>query len=189
MIETEWCFLKAKTKEAAMKEGLAAAEEFAYNNVDRYENPSGAYHGNFMFYDKVFNSEDEALAFFRSLGTYNDGVAMIKEPTMSIQTKYDNKVSAIQKKKRALYASVVEKFKERTSKTVGCKVCGTRIDKQTALERYLFCPVCNNFLVSDTVKARFINFKKQLKAAEIQYAKDCAEGGKIRYWAKYSVHC
>ena len=32
MIETEWCFLKAKTKEAAKKEGLAAAKEFAYNN-------------------------------------------------------------------------------------------------------------------------------------------------------------
>ena len=186
---TGWGFLKAKTKGEAMKEGLALAEEYAFCNVDRYENPSGTYHNNFRFYDRVFNSEDEALEFFNRLGTYRDGVVMVKEASNSVQVKYDKKVYAINKKKLEFRASMIERFKERTSKTVGCKVCGTRIDSQTALNRNLCCPNCGNWLVSDTVKAKYAKFDEQLEAARIQYLKDCAEGGKPRYWAKYSVHC
>ena len=62
-------FLRATTKEAAMREGLAAAEEFAFYNVDRGENASGSYHGNFRFYDKVFNTEEEAEDFINRLGS------------------------------------------------------------------------------------------------------------------------
>lgn len=184
-----WGFLKATTKEAAMKEGLKAAKNYAFYNVDRYENPSGDYHSDFRYYDRIFNSEDEALEFFDRLGSYRDGVVRIRVVSDSAQTKYNNKVVSINKKKREFFLSVLEKFGERTSKTVGCKKCGTRIDKQTALRLNLYCPSCRNWLVSDTTKERYAKFDEQLKAAEAQYVKDCSESKKIRYWAKYEVHC
>lgn len=184
-----WCFLKATTKEAAMKEGLAAAKDYAFYNVDRYENLSGSYYNDFRYYDRIFNSVDEALEFFDSLGSYKDGVVRIRVVSDSAQTKYNNKVNSINKKKREFFVSVLEKFKERTSKTVGCKKCGTRIDSQTALNRNLRCPTCGNWLVSNTTKERYAKFDEQLEAAKAQYIKDCSESKKIKYWAKYEVHC
>lgn len=183
------CFLKATTKEAAMKEGLAAAEEFAFYNVDRDENPLGTYHGKFRYYDRIFNSEDEAFAFFDSIGCYKDGVVRIRVVSESAQTKYSNKVNSINKKKREFFASILEKFAERTSKTVGCKKCGTRIDSRAALNNNLHCPVCGNWLVSNTIKERYAKFDKQLEDAKAKYVKECSESKKIRYFAKFSVHC
>lgn len=182
------CFLKATTKEAAMKEGLAAAQEFAFYNVDRYENPSGTYHGRFRYYDRIFNSVDEALDFFDSLGFYKDGVVRIRVVSESAQAKYSNKVSSINKKRLEFLELVREKFKERTSKTVGCKKCGTRIDSQTALNSNLYCPICGNWLVSNTTKERYAKFDEQLEDAKAKYIKDCSESKKMRYFAKFEVH-
>ena len=68
-------------------------EEFAFYNVDRGENASGSYHGNFRFYDKVFNTEEEAEDFFNSLGSYCDGVVMVKEAGKAAQNRYSKKVT------------------------------------------------------------------------------------------------
>ena len=182
-------FLNAKTKEQAMKEGLADAKEFAFYNVDRGEDPSCSYHGNFRFYDKVFNSEEEAEEFFDSLGSYCDGVCMVKEGGKGAKNRYAKKVESIRKKQREFVDKVIEKFKERTSKSVGCKKCGTRVASDIALKRHLHCPNCNNWMVPDTVKEKYNKFDEQFALAKKQYNKDCAESGKIRYWAKYEVHC
>ena len=182
-------FLKATTKEAAMKEGLKDAEEFAYYNVDRQENYSGSYYNSFKYYDKVFNTEEEAMEFFYSLGSYCDGVCMVKEPSKGAKTRYMKRMSNLEQKKRNFVLKTLEKFKERTSSTVGCKKCGTRITKEIAIQRKLFCPNCNNWLVSDTVKERMRKFDEEKESIEEIFAKDCAETGKPRYFAKYEVHC
>ena len=118
--------LEAKTREAAMKEGLADAEDFAYYNGDRYEG-SDEYHGDFRFYNKTFNTVEEAERFFDDLGAYCDGVCMIKSVSPSIQAKYDDKVSKIHQKQKAYKQWIVDRFKTRTSKSVGCRKCGARI--------------------------------------------------------------
>ena len=182
-------FLNAKNKEQAMKEGFADAKEFAFYNVDRGEDPSCSYHGNFRFYDKVFNSEEEAEDFFDSLGSYCDGVCMVKQAGKGAENRYHKQVAKINTKKREFFDKVIEKFKERTSKSVGCKKCGTRVASDIALKRNLRCPNCNNWMVPDTVKERYNKFDEQLALAKKQYNKDCEESGKIRYWAKYEVHC
>ena len=182
-------FLRATTKEAAMREGLVAAEEFAFYNVDRGENYDGSYHGNFRFYDKVFNTEDEAEDFFDSLGSYCDGVVMVKEVGKGAKNRYAKKIASINKKRQEFKTKLIEKFKERTSKSVGCKKCGTRIPSDIALKRNLRCPNCSNWLVTDAVKERYAKFDTQEELAKEQYVKDCAETGKPRYWAKYEVHC
>lgn len=182
-------FLRATTKEAAMREGLAAAEEFAFYNVDRGENASGSYHGNFRFYDKVFNTEEEAEDFFNSLGSYCDGVIMVKEAGKAAQNRYSKKVTSINQKKIEFLDKLIEKFKERTSKTISCKKCNTRIDNKIAIQNRLYCPSCRNWLVTDSIKEKYAKFDEQLRLAKEQYNKDCAESGKPRYWAKYEVHC
>ncbi len=181
-------FLKATTKEAALKEGYADACEFAYINVDREENYDGSYHNSFRFYDKIFNNEDEAMDFFKSLGSYNDGIVMVKEAGKGAKNRRAKKIESINKKKRDFMAKAIEQFKTRTSKTIGCKKCGTRIPSETALKRNLRCPNCNNLLLSESAQKRFSKFDEQLKLVEEQYKKDCAETGKPRYYAKYEVH-
>ena len=182
-------FLRATTKEAAMREAQADAEEFAFYNVDRGENLSGSYHGNMRFYDKTFDTEDDAEDFFNSLGSYCDGVCMVKEAGRGAQNRYAKRVEAIEKKRRAFLENIEERFKERTSQSIGCKKCGTRIASDVALQRKLRCPNCYNWLVTDAVKARYAKFDEQLELAKEQLNKDTAENGKVRFWCKYEVHC
>lgn len=183
----DYTFLKATDKDRAMREGYALAEEFAYYNGDREEG-SDNYHGNFKFYDKTFNTEDDAIDFFDSLGSYCDGVCMVKEATKGAKTKYAKICDKVQKKKRELRDKALEKFKERTSATVGCKNCGTRITSEEAIRRNLVCPNCRNWLVPDSYKEKLKKLDESLDVAEKQLANDTAESGKPRYWAKFEIH-
>lgn len=182
-------FLRATTKEAAMREGLADAEEFAYYNVDREENYGGSYHGNFRFYDRTFDNEDEAMDFFDSLGSYCDGVVMVREPSKSSRTRYQKTVARIREKQKALREKVLENFKSRTSASVGCKKCGTRITGEVALQRNLRCPNCGAWIAPNSAQEKMLGYEKAIEQAEEQLRKDTADTGKPRYWAKYEVHC
>ena len=182
-------FLKATNKDAALKEGYADACEFAFYNVDRGENPSGSYDNSFRYYDKTFDTEDDAMDFFYSLGSYCDGVCKVKEAGKGATNRYNKKIAQIEQKKREFKENMIEKFKERKSKSVGCKKCNTRIDSDMAIKRRLICPSCGNWLVTDTVKERYAKFDVQRELAEKQYAKDCASSDKVRFFAKYEVHC
>lgn len=181
-------FLNAKTKEQAMKEGLSDAYEFARCNGD-YREGSTDYHGNFRFYDRVFDNEDEAMDFFDNLGSYCDGVCMVKQAGKGAENRYHKQVAKINTKKREFFDKVIEKFKERTSKSVGCKACGTRVPSDLAIRRNLRCPNCYHWMVPDTVQQRYDKFDEQLELARKQYLKDTAETGKPRYFAKYEIHC
>lgn len=183
-----WGFLQATTKEAALREGLAIAEEWAHYEGDPMEG-SDTYHGNFRFYDKIFNTEDDALDFFRSLGSYNDGVVMVKEASRSAQSKYQKTVERLHNKQIALKKAAIESFKERTSETIGCKKCGHRISKDEALRYYLKCPKCGKWLVPNSVQAKYDAYEEAKEQAGKQLARDTADTGKPRYFAKYEVHC
>lgn len=182
-------FLMATTKEAAMKEGYADACEFAFRNVDRQENPSGSYDNSFKYYDKCFNTEEDAYDFFYSLGSYHDGVCMVKEASQNARNKYQKTISTIRDKQQAFREKCIEKFKERTSASIGCKKCGTRITNEVALKRKLICPNCGNWMISETAKAQYQKLEDRKELAEKQLEKDTIETGKPRYFAKYEVHC
>lgn len=181
-------FLKATTKDEAMREALADAEQFAYYNGDR-EECSDCYDSSFKFYDKVFDTEEDAEDFFASLGSYMDGVCMVKEPSKSAQTKFNKTRERIAKKKQELQEKAIENFKNRTSSTVGCKKCGTRITSEIALSSNLHCPNCGKWLVPDSMQERWDKLQESFVQAEKQLRKDTADTGKPRYWAKYEIHC
>lgn len=182
-------FLKATTKEAAMREGYADACEYAEINVDRQEDPFGSYDNSFKFYDKVFDTEDDAKEFFDSLGSYVDGVCMVKQASKSASNKLEKAKQKAREKRLAIKEKAIENFINRTSASVGCKKCGNRISSDDALRYKLICPKCRNWMVPDSVKEKYKQIDKIEELAEEQYKKDCAETGKPRYWAKYEVHC
>lgn len=182
-------WLNAKTKENAMTEGYADAKEFAKYNVDRHENPDGHYHGDFKYYDRKFDNADDAMDFFGDLGSYKDGVVMAKKTPKSSVTRYLKTQERVEKKKAELRKKALEKFKVRTSATVGCKECKTRITTKLAIERSLVCPTCRNWMVPDYIKAKDAKLDEDLKQAEIQLKEETRKKGKYRYWAKYEVHC
>lgn len=184
-----YVFLEAKDKDRAMKEGLALAEERAFYNVDREENPSGSYDNSFRFYDKTFDNEDDAIAFFDSLGSYMDGVCLVREATKGAKSKYAKIQDRVSKKKKELREKAIEKFKERTSASVGCKKCGTRIKSEEALKNNLICPQCRNWLVPDSYKDKLKKLDESLEVAQRQLQNDTKESGKPRFWAKFEVHC
>lgn len=181
-------FLRATTKDEAMREAFADAEQFAYYNGDREEG-SDCYDSSFKFYDKVFDTEEDAEDFFASLGNYMDGVCMVKEPSKSAQTKFNKTRERITKKKQELQEKAIENFKNRTSSTVGCKKCGTRITSEIALSSNLHCPNCGKWLVPDSMQERWDKLQESFVQAEKQLRKDTADTGKPRYWAKYEIHC
>lgn len=182
-------WLNAKTKEKAMQEGFADAQEFAEYNVDREENPFGDYHGDFMFYNRKFDDADDAMDFFSNLGAYKDGVVMAKKAPKSSVTRYYKTQERIRKKKAELREKALEKFKVRTSATVGCKECKTRIATKLAIERNLVCPTCRNWMAPDYIKAKDAKLDEDLKRAEIRLKEETKEKGEYHYWAKYEVHC
>jgi len=59
-----------KVKYFSAMAGEFTIPEFAEYNVDREENPSGSYDNSFRFYDRTFETEDDAMEFFDSLGSY-----------------------------------------------------------------------------------------------------------------------
>lgn len=180
-------FLDADTKEAALKEGYTKACIFALDNGDVYEGSTN-YHGNFKYYDKVFDNEEDALDFFDSLGSYSDGVVQVKEATSRSKKRYNETEQRYRQKQLDLVEKCREDFMKRTSKTVGCKNCGTRLTKEEAYKNRLFCPNCRNWMVSDSVKNRHKKYEEQIELARERLSKDQAQNGKLRYFAKFEIH-
>lgn len=180
--ESMHVFLKAKDKEDALQEACRLAEEFANAEGDE------GYHYNIRYYNKTFNTEEDAISFFESLDSYDDGVCKVKEASRSAQEKYAKLWFTVEKKQQELRDKAIEKFKERTSKTIGCKKCGTRIKSEEALKRRLYCPNCRNWLVSDSYKARYDKLEEKLEVAKKQLQTEASENGKERFWAKFEIH-
>lgn len=183
----DFTFLDANTEAAAVKEGLAIASEYAYYNGDRLEG-SDTYHGDFRYYDKVFDNEEDVLEFFDQLGSYQDGVVRVKEATSRSKKRCAEVEQRCQQKKIDLIEKCKEDLKNRTSKTISCKNCGTRITKEEAYKNRLYCPNCRNWMVSDSVKNRYKKYDEQIELAREKLSKDQAQNGKLRYFAKFEIH-
>ena len=178
--------LKAKTKEEALKEGYRLAEDYAQVNVDRQENPSGAYHGYFRYYDSVFNTPEEANSFFDRLGSGYDGVVRIRVLSTSEANKFEERRQKIYRKIRDLHSQATETFRARTSEVISCKSCGNRFPKITWLQHSVLCPYCRNWNVPNGTKEREAKLKNDLVILQREYEQACAKSDKLVYYARYS---
>ena len=178
-------FIDAKSPKEAVSKGLARAEELSFYNGDR-EVGSDSYDGYFKFFDKKFDNEDEALEFFYRRDC--DGVVMVKYPTRSSSRRFNEKVNRYKAKIAQIEAKRLEDFKNRKSKTVGCKKCGNRVDSETALRYRLKCPSCRATLGSDSYDKRIQNYADKIDEARAQFNNDIKETGEYRYYARVNIH-
>ena len=184
----DYGFLDADNKAAAMREGLEIAYDWAYYNGDRMEG-SDNYHGNFKFYDKRFDNEDEAMDFFYRMGTGTDGIVMVRAATEASRKRCSERVARYRKKIEDLNARRLEEFKKRKSKTVGCKRCGNRVDNETALRHHLICPSCREPFGGEGYKKRLQAYKDKIEESYARLKRDTSESGRYRYFYKVDVHC
>lgn len=180
--------LKARTKDAAMKEGLMEAYDYAEMETDRYENPSGSYHGNFRFYDKEFNNEQEAFAFFNSLGSYCDGVVKIKTVTESQRSRIQGQIMRLEEKYFELEDKLIDNFKHRKLQTIKCKNCFVVMPNNVACDGIHLpqCCNCGEILLPEGAKKRLKTIADSIK--KLKETPPSGEGA-ARYYAKIEVHC
>lgn len=174
---------------------MRAAEEYAFRNTDRCENPSGSYHGNMHVHDRpICESEEEAEKMIESwdTGWYSDHAVQFKDKSVLKPTK---QMIALNERKQKLINDRDEykekhSLKNRKSELVGCKNCGSKI--ATSFLKNHFCPVCGKDLWADYILERIKKYNADIKDVERQYNElKKKQSGKcpIRWLVKVEVHC
>lgn len=181
-------YLKAKTDEDALREGLEEAKEFAYYEGDRYEG-TDVYSNSFKLYNKKFEYESDAIDFFDSLGAYVDGIVLVKHPSDAMARNYDKRKKALKIKEETIKMKAKEVFKTRKSKTISCKHCECSMTNEQALRNQLRCTNCRKYLYSNGVLDKLEKISEALQALEKKYKQDIADNGKYKYFMKAEIHC
>lgn len=178
------------------------AEEFAYYNVDREENPSGSYHGQMTIHDDlVYDTFDEAKKAIERLdrGFYDDHAVKyhktgeVKESKTLINLR-ERLAKEQENKVKYEEGHAISNFK---AALVTCKRCTSKINKAYLKNnrRDYICPVCGNDLRAEYVVERIKKFddkiadlKNKVKAEE-EKCKKKAKSNQIVWLVKMEVHC
>lgn len=184
-------YISVDKRNSIMKE----AEEFAYYNVDRCENPHGTYHGNLTIHDTpICETYEDAVKKIESwdTGWYSDHAVQYKDkdalkPTKAMEVLLEraNKL----KKDKEEYVKT-HSLESRKSEYIGCKVCGSKLSN-----KYLKgnkCPVCHAELRADYIVDRIKKYDKDYNETLNQYEElKKKQTGKcpIKWLVKVEVHC
>ena len=177
------------------KDIMRAAKEFAAHNVDRYEDPSGSYHGKMTIHDTpICDSYEAAYEFIQShdRGWYDDHAVQFKDKSALKPTKQMETLMAKANKLQADKKDYLDKhsLRARKSEFMGCKKCNSKIAVKYI--RGHKCPVCNAEMMSQTVVDRLKKYttdrEEVLRQIEQLRRK---QNGKcpIRWLVKVEVHC
>ena len=174
---------------------MNVANEFAFYNVDRGENPSGSYHGGMTIHDKpVCESYDDAVEFIEKhdRGFYDDHAVQYKEKSALKPTKQMLALNERIKKVVADRYDYMEKHavKNRKSEFAGCKNCGSKI--AVKYMRRDCCPVCGTDLRADYIKERIKKYNDDIELMQKKYKElEKNQKGKcpVRWLVKVEVHC
>lgn len=172
-----------------------AAENYAFYNTDRGENPTGSYHGNLRIHDTpVCESYEEAVEMINGwdTGWYSDHAVQYKDksalnPTKQMQAIQDRSDKMLQDKHEYIKA---HSLKNRKSAYIGCKECGSKISVKHL--RGNACPLCGTDLRPDYVIERIKKYDRDNEALLDQYIElKNKRSGKcpIKWLVKVEVHC
>lgn len=185
------------------KDILQAAEDFAYRNCDRMENPDGHYHGNMNIRRiKPFNNYEDAYNYIEKYTKdrfYYDMAVQFHDNNSLPETE---KVKALILKRHNLSKQKETYEKEnllykRKSTFFGCPTCKSKIARQYFHNKQrpelspVTCPVCQTDLRSETVLKRINNFKDKIKDLTNQIKEENAkprEGAPIKWLVKIEIH-
>lgn len=184
---------------------ILEAEDFARHNVDRQENPMGAYHGRLrVLKSKIFNNEAEAEAWIESSEfneRYKDVAVPFYVPLKPVTRKSIQELK--DRRDRNLEAwsaySIKNRIKNRESSSLTCQKCGSRIMLEYMSDTVQFCPLpkCGADLRSKTVQERLQKYEKdsimldqRIKEEEAKlFGKLASSKKQIKWLLKVSVHC
>ena len=174
---------------------MKTANEYAYWNVDPYENESRIYHGGMTIHDyPICESYEEAHKFIENhdRGFYDDHAVQYKDKSALKPTKQMETLKArIEKNKEEKIAyAKAHSVKERKSEFVGCKKCGSKI--ATKYLRANHCPVCGKDLRAEYIIERLKKYDEDLEKLQVQYdelVKNQKGKCPVKWLVKVEVHC
>lgn len=191
------------------KDILPTAEDFAYRNCDRQENPNGQYHGNInISHRKPLNNYQEACDYIK----YHTKNSIYYDMAVRF---YDNESLPSTEKEKQLKEKIQiakQKLKEYTLKNglstrksksksksafFRCPTCKSKIARQyfekNKLSEHMIvnCPVCKNEIRSETLLNRIKEFEEKIikLKTELTFEK-CKprKGAPIKWLVKIEVH-
>lgn len=174
---------------------MKVAEEFAFYNTDRGENPTGHYHGNMTIHDNVV-CESYMQAYEKinqwDTGFYSDHAVQYKDKRGLKPTKAMENLKAKMDKLQADRDAYIEKhsLKERKSEYIGCKRCGSKLSNKYL--RGTKCPLCGEELRADYIIDRIKKYDADYKELQKRYETlETNQKGKcpIKWLVKVEVHC
>lgn len=179
------------------KDIMGVAQDFAFYNTDRYENPSGRYHNSLdvlegTVYDDYDSAYEKSLELERLRGSYNDFAipfysSVKQEPTKQMENIEKRMEKIIIDKKEY---EEKHSIKSLSSKLVTCKHCESKLAKDFLKRNN--CPVCGKDLRSQYILDRikkYDNDYKKLNKQLTEIKKKRNKKGPIKWLVKVEVHC
>ena len=174
------------------------ANDFAFYNTDRGENPTGHYHGNMTIHDNIIcDSYDAACNKIRELdrGFYDDHAVQYYDkseikPTKAEIALQERRNAQLMKKKEYIEEHSVTKLK---SQLISCPQCSSKINVHyNGWGNSNFCPVCRKDLRAQYILDRIKKFDSDIEDLDQKlYDAEKNRKGKcpIRWCLKVEVHC
>lgn len=179
------------------KDILPAAEEFAFFNVDRYENPSGRYHNvldvlELIVYPDYDTAYKKAEELERERGSYNDFAIPFYSEIKQEPTKQMLNIEKRLEKIQADKGEYEEKHSVKTlsSKLITCKHCESKVAKDFL--RRESCPVCGEDLRSQYILDRIKKYNEDYRRLSRELrdiTKKRSKKGPVKWLVKVEVHC
>lgn len=170
------------------------AEQYAFNNVDRQENPSGSYHGNMTIHDTVCDSYEEAQLRIKGwdTGWYSDHAVQFMDKSALKPTK---KMEAVLERRNKLIRDrdaykQEHSLKNRKAAFIGCKKCGSKLSIEYLKGQS--CPLCGNALTADYVVERIKKYNADIRKLDEQFSemrKKQSGSCPVKWLVKVEVHC
>ncbi len=179
------------------KDIMEVAQDFAFYNTDRYENPSGRYHNSLdVLEGTVYDDYDDACIkaeeLERSRGSYNDFAIPFYE---SIKQEPTKQMLNIEKRMDKIIVDKEEydkkhSIKNLSSKLITCKNCESKLAKDFLKRNN--CPVCGKDLRSQYILDRIKKYDEDYKKVNkqlVEISKKRNKKGPIKWLVKVEVHC
>ena len=176
---------------------MAEACSYAFENVDRGENPSGSYHGDMTILDSapICKDYEDAVSFLekKARGTFYQDFAVRYYDTDRV--KKTKKTENLEKRlsemrEKHLAYNDAHSVKMLSAALIGCKNCSSKIAKPFL--RGNSCPVCGKDLRAGYILERLDKFVKDEaelnKAIRLEKQKAAAKAP-VRWCFKVEVHC
>lgn len=176
------------------------AQDFAFYNTDREENPDGDYHGWLTIHTNMqpFETQEDAYNYLQQICTksYDDHAVPFYAP---VEAKTNTKIQELQRRIEETLAKRSELDQKswvgyRTSAFIGCQNCKSKINKECLRKENNLCPCCNFDLRPPSTRERLTNYvnkirelNKRLHLEQTKVNKQTAQT--IMWLVKLEIHC